>query len=220
MGTPRVRLAIVVYGGLTALAFVWAFARGDLDLYHHPEPMLDLGFPGSTALSAALGCLVGVAVVLLTRVFVRHMNWARRLHTEFRTVLGPLRSTEIGALALTSSVGEELFFRGAMAPAIGLIASSVIFGLVHMGPIRTFWPWTVWALIMGFVFGGMYELTGEILAPVIAHFVINYENLHFIDNFDPERIRRPSVGPRLAPPPERKLDDASDHSGLNETRRS
>lgn len=206
MGTPRVRLAIVVYGGLTALAFVWAFARGNPDLYHHPRPLLDLGFPGSTALAAALGCFAGVLVVLLTRVFVRHMRWARRLHGEFRTVLGPLRAGEIGMLALTSSVGEELFFRGALQPAIGFVAASVLFGLVHIGPIRTFWPWTLWALVMGFVFGGMYALTGEILAPLIAHFVINYENLHFIDNYDPERIERHSIGPRLAPPPERKPD--------------
>jgi hypothetical protein len=73
-----------------------------------------------------------------------------------------------------------------------LVASSVIFGLAHIGPMRRFWVWTVWATVMGLVFGLLYAATGELLAPVVAHVLINYENMHFIESYDPEPPRGPS----------------------------
>ncbi|MEM9192982.1 MAG: CPBP family intramembrane glutamic endopeptidase [Myxococcota bacterium] len=182
----RGRLALLVYGLMGALAFGWGALRGQPNLYHHPEPWLTLDFPYPTLLSLGLGLAVAVAVIYASRVLVRRARWARELHVEFRSVLGPVTSTDIAILAVSSGLSEELLFRGAMQPTLGLVLSSVIFGLVHIGPNRRFLPWTAWALLMGFVFGGVYELTGELLGPVIAHVLINHQNLHFIRRHDPE----------------------------------
>jgi membrane protease YdiL (CAAX protease family) len=152
----------------------------------------------------AKGLVAALVVVILSRWLTLRTRAGAALAEALAGALGPLTPAQVLVLAAASGIGEELFFRGALQPAVGFVVSSLVFGLVHIGPIRTFWPWTLWALVMGFVFGGMYALTGEILAPLIAHFVINYENLHFIDNYDPERVERHSLGPRLAPPPERK----------------
>jgi membrane protease YdiL (CAAX protease family) len=133
------------------------------------------------------GSLVAVATILATRLLVRRTLWARALHAEFRARLGPLRSTEIWVFATTSGVAEELFFRGAMQPALGLFLSSLVFGAVHVGPSRRFWTWTLWAGVMGLVLGALYEGSGTLLAPIVAHVVINYENLHFIRDYDPNR---------------------------------
>lgn len=184
--TPRrIQVALVVYGLLAVAAVVWGWLRGDLDLYHHPAPWLDLPFPASTGLALISGALVALLVVAATRVMVRRVGWARALHVEFRGLLGPLAGWEIAFFALTSGVAEEVFFRGAMQPAVGIVVSSLVFGVVHVGPGRKFLPWTLWAIGMGFVFAGLYQLTGELLAPIVAHVAINYENMHFIAGYDP-----------------------------------
>ena len=45
---------------------------------------------------------------------------------------------------------------------------------------RALVPWTLTACVMGLVFGLLYVITGEVLAPIAAHAVINHENLHFL----------------------------------------
>lgn len=183
MTVRRIRMAVVFYGLLALAAVTWAFFRDRPNLYHHPDAWLTLGFPRSTLLALVLGIAVALGVVAGTRVLVRRTRWARNLHEEFRALLGPLSSTEIAVFAVASGVAEEAFFRGALQPDLGLVITSVLFGAVHFLP--RMWPWTLWALLMGFVFGTLYALTGELLAPVLAHVLINYENLHFINAYDP-----------------------------------
>lgn len=185
MTARRIRLALIVYGVLALAALLWGLVRGNVDLYHHPAPWLGLTFPASTLAALGAGLAVAVAVVAGTRVSVRRARWARQLHVQFRELLGPLTASEIAVFALTSGIAEEMLFRGAMQPSIGIVWSSLIFGAVHIGPMRRFWVWTVWATAMGFVFGALYAATGELLAPVVAHLVINYENMHFIESYDP-----------------------------------
>ena len=47
---------------------------------------------------------------------------------------------------------------------------------------------------MGLVFGALVELTGDLGAPIVAHFTINFLNLHYI-----ARVELPAR-PRLTPP--------------------
>ena len=91
-----------------------------------------------------------------------------------------LSSKEIFLLAASSSVGEELFFRGAMLPALGLWPSSVLFALMHVRPQWRFLPWTIMSFMMGLAMGLMYMKTGNLGAPIVAHFTINLLNLNYI----------------------------------------
>lgn len=196
MTARRIRMAILVYGALALLAVVWGVLREEPNLYFHPRPLCPWPFPGGTALALAFGAATALVVARGTRVLVQRTGWARRLHVEFRELLGHLSPREIAFLAITSGVAEELFFRGAMQPETGLVVTSLVFGAVHIGPSRHFWPWTAWAAVMGFVFGGLYVATGELLAPIVAHVVINYENLHFINSYDPSPPHTDAEGPR------------------------
>jgi membrane protease YdiL (CAAX protease family) len=49
------------------------------------------------------------------------------------------------------------------------VLSSLLFGLAHVGPDRRYLVWTAWAVLAGFVFGAIFELSGGLLAPVLAH---------------------------------------------------
>ena len=92
-------------------------------------------------------------------------------------LLGKPSARECVALGLASGVAEEAFFRGALQPALGWLLASLIFGLVHFAPRRELLPWTGFALGAGMLLGGLFEWTGNLVAPIVAHVVINAVNL-------------------------------------------
>src|SRR5688572_13707678 len=129
----RASLVIGLYGAMALVGLLIAAGRGDPDLYRQ-------GSPGGWQLLAGpiIGVAVGVGVVGLTRVATRHFQWARNLHGSFRDLLGPLTGHEIVILALASSIGEELLFRGALLPWMGLWLQALVFALLHVGPGKRF----------------------------------------------------------------------------------
>lgn len=171
----RASLVIGLYGAMALLAILVAAGRGDPDLYRLGTPSAGLLLVGPV-----LGLIGGLLVVALTRVATRRYAWARALHTSFRDVLGPLTAQEIAVLALASSIGEELLFRGALLPWLGVWAQALVFALLHVGPGKRFLPWTASALILGVALGEMAQATGSLGAPIAAHFAINFWNLKFI----------------------------------------
>lgn len=175
---PRLSRAALIMGVYTLLgvtAVVWSWLRGDGDVYRMPSST-----PSRMALSPLLGLLLGLVVVFLSRWATRRFDWARVLHREFHAIVYELTSREIVLLALFSSVGEELFFRGALVPHIGVVASSVIFALLHFRRDRRFVPWTIMSFVMGLVLGVMYVEVGDLGGPIVAHFTINLLNLAYI----------------------------------------
>ena len=160
-------------GVLFTIAIRWAWLRGDRPLFESPDPIQ----PGWSAL---IGTTAGLLTTLISHLTVSRFTWARRLEDEFARILGPLTMFEVVLLALMSSVAEEAFFRGAMQPALGFVLTSLIFGLLHIGPSKTYLPWTAMALTMGFALGALYLWTGTLIAPILCHFLINTINLRRI----------------------------------------
>jgi membrane protease YdiL (CAAX protease family) len=172
---------IGLYAAMGIVALLIGAGRGDPDLYR-------LGgspAPWQLGIGPALGFAIGLGVVGLTRVATRHFAWARDLHTSFRDLLGPLSGREIVILALASSIGEELLFRGALLPWFGVWAQAAVFAVLHIGPGRRFLPWTASALVLGVVFGWLAQWTGNLGGPIAAHFTINFLNLRFIVAAEP-----------------------------------
>ena len=184
------------YSVLVAVSLGWGVVAGRPHLVYDP-----LQTTWSTvALGAFAGLSLGVGVVLLSRLSVARMAWARELYRWFASVLGPLSHREVLALAVLSSLGEELMFRGAMQPTLGLWATTIIFGLMHLPPRISFWPWTASALVMGLCFGLLTEYSGNLAGAVVAHFVINYLNLGHAVSFAP-----------AAPPPASRPEPAGEN---------
>jgi membrane protease YdiL (CAAX protease family) len=181
-----VRGAVLLYGLLTVGAVTWVLAdRGTADLWRHPAPLVQLPFALGFVGGLVAGVVLGLIVARLTRVAVRRTRWGAGLHTEFQALLGPLPDGDILLLALLSAVAEECFFRGALQPTVGLVAASLVFGAMHVPVNKRFVVWTLEATVMGFVLGGLFVATGQLAAPIAAHFTINYENLHFVRRYRP-----------------------------------
>lgn len=165
-------MATLVYAVGLVISVAWMWFRGD------PWQRWG-GGDVSLLLSSCIGTGIGLVVVLLGRLLVL-FSWARALEAEFADLIGPLRVKQIIWLAIVSSVAEEAFFRGAVQPTLGLMMTSILFGLLHFGPRVVFIPWTMMALGMGFVLGFLADWSGGLLASVSCHFTINAINLWFI----------------------------------------
>jgi uncharacterized protein len=175
---PRLSRAAVImalYGGLGVIAVGWGWYRGDPNIYEYGPRRL----PWLVA-SPFIGLAFGLAMVFLSRLAVHSMEWARVLHREFHAVVHELSSKEIFLLAAASSLGEELFFRGALLPVVGLFWSSALFALLHLRAQWRFLPWTLMSFIMGAAMGLLHMKLGDLGAPIVAHFTINFLNLNYI----------------------------------------
>lgn len=156
---------LVFYLGLGAAGVIWMRWRGD-DL---ATVLLAARMsPGAAALA---GLLAGLAVSLVSHALLERFHWADLLKNEVRELLQPLTRRRALLVAALSGTMEEVFFRGALLPAMGFVLSSLLFGLLHCGPRLL--GWTAFALFAGFLMGGLYVWTGGLLAPVTAHMVVN-----------------------------------------------
>jgi membrane protease YdiL (CAAX protease family) len=170
---------MVLYLGLGAAALVWGGLRDQPNVWRlpaHPEPAVLAGI--------ASGLAAGLAIVFVSRLALYRFEWARALHREFRHLLNPLADFEIVILAAASSVGEEMFFRGALLPSIGLLGSSAIFALLHIGPRARYLPWTASSFVAGLLFGAIFMWTGDLTGPVVAHFLVNFLNLRHVAQYE------------------------------------
>lgn len=178
--TPITKIALIVYVPLALVALAWAWLDGHRLAWSLDAHWLTASYPVRLALSLALGLGLALLVVAATPALIKRTAWARALHAELKEIISPLSPAEITLLALASGLGEELFFRGALQPVLGLLLTSLIFGALHVGPKKVFLAWTFWAFVMGLLFGLIFELTGVLWGPVLAHVGINQRNMTFI----------------------------------------
>ncbi len=192
-------LILALYGALALTAILISAGRADVDIYR----ISGTSTHGRLLVSPFLGVALGLAVVAASRFATRRYRWAQDLHCDFRSLLGPLSGKEILVLAMASAIGEELLFRGALQPWIGLWPQAIIFAALHVGPGARFLPWTASALALGVGFGYMFSFTGDLGGPMAAHFMINFMNLRFIARVenprrDAEETEKEATGDKLA----------------------
>jgi hypothetical protein len=122
---------------------------------------------------------VGAAGLLLAvwEVGRRVFPTARQLEERMAELLGPIDPSEVVGLALLSGFAEELFFRGAVQGSWGWLPATVLFALLHTGPGPVFRLWTLFAAVAGLVLAGLMIWRGNLLAPVLAHGLLNGVNL-------------------------------------------
>jgi uncharacterized protein len=170
---------LALYLALGAAGFVWSTLRGHPDLWRvagREDPQLLVG--------ALAGLLIGLGIVFLSRLALLKYEWARSLHRDFRARLGPLSDAECLVLASASAFGEEVFFRGALLPVLGLFWSNLVFALLHVGPKARYLPWTVSSFGAGLVFGQLFLWSGDLTGAVVAHFTVNFLNLRHISRHE------------------------------------
>ncbi len=170
-----VRLGLLFYGLMAVAAVIWRVG-------FYREPIFFLDGAGSLADIAwgrdiGLGVAAAVVLILGSDWMTRATRWGDDLARAMARALGPLSVPNAVLLAFASGFAEELFFRGALQPRAGLVLASLLFGCVHFVPQRAFLPWTAFAVVAGFLFGGLLLWTGNLIAPIVAHTLVNAINL-------------------------------------------
>ncbi len=174
-GPNFVRTGLLFYGAMAIVAVLWRVGLYRESILFSSQAAANADLLWMRDLGAGLGA--GGVIVVLSHVFTRLTRWGEELARAMAEALGPISIPDAILLACASGLAEEMFFRGALQPRVGLVAASLLFGVVHFVPRREFLPWTGFALVVGFGLGALYDATGNLLAPVVAHTVVNGVNL-------------------------------------------
>jgi hypothetical protein len=96
-----------------------------------------------------------------------------------------VRRASLAELVLGASMAglaEELFFRGVLQPRIGLVAASLVFGILH-GPSRGLLPLAAWAAVAGCFLGLLHDATGNLALPTLVHALYDLVALLYVRYF-------------------------------------
>ncbi|MCY2992878.1 MAG: CPBP family intramembrane metalloprotease [Planctomycetota bacterium] len=186
----RTWVAVVFEGSLAVIAGLigWWLGRSPLvGITWSWEAGPDQAAAALAGAAAALPMLLGLALV------ERYPLGPLQELKDFmdRCVVPLFRQTSVWQLALIASVagvGEELFFRGLLQHAlteqigapygvwIGLVAASTVFGVCH-------WLTHTYAVLAGLIgvyLGALLLLTGNVLAPIVAHGLYDFVALVYL----------------------------------------
>jgi len=185
MGVPGptiVRTATWFYAVVIAIACIYAALFGHFDGL--------LGEQGPPARSLLNGLILGLAIVGISHLSVKLFRNMRQATALMAQMLGPLSVAQAVWLAVLSGFGEELLFRGALWPHLGLVGGAVLFGVIHTVPVRTLAFYPVFAFLAGLVLGLLRENSGSLWPPVLCHFTVNALNLAWLGAIERRRLER------------------------------
>jgi membrane protease YdiL (CAAX protease family) len=150
--------------GLGALGILWASLSDGAELQYRF---------GAGVVLAALGLTCIFTAFNFGLFFSGHrFRVATAVYDFLEGAIFPLvRQATLFELLLGAAMAgfsEELLFRGLLQPQIGLVASSLLFGLLH-GPSRSLWPLAAWAAVAGYILGLLHVTSENLLLPTLVH---------------------------------------------------
>jgi membrane protease YdiL (CAAX protease family) len=169
-----VRLGLAFYAALLGLTLLVSLPLGRSLLFASDTAA---GHGIAWGRDVGAGLAAAALVIAASALLTGHTRLGERLADALAQLLGPLRVRDCLVLAAASSIAEEALFRGLLQPLVGWVAASLLFGFAHFAPRRELLPWTGFALAAGFGLGALYEATGNLVAPVLAHAGVNAVNL-------------------------------------------
>lgn len=178
-----IKFVVYVYSILILLGIIicrFKFGNWDLGLINISMPVI--------AINIFSGLAVSIPIILFSNLSLNRLMWAREMENLFSQALSPLSTWKIFVIAAMSGIGEEVFFRGALQPILGLIITSLLFGIVHFPFKKSLIPWTIFAICMGFILGFLFIWSGNLISPIVAHATINFCNILTLNHR--ERLKR------------------------------
>ena len=127
-------------------------------------------------LQIALGIAIGIVTAKAAWQIV-DLPFLLNTKKFFSGLIQPLKldNTQIIFISICAGIGEELFFRGAIQPMLGVWFTAILFVLLHgyLNPFNI--PLTVYGIYMVVVIGVLGLMTEHfgILTAIIAHTIID-----------------------------------------------
>jgi membrane protease YdiL (CAAX protease family) len=173
-------LEIVVTLLLGGLGY-WGIRRNSFPLNLTPSPqVIALGLAGSLWLA------LWTRLVQYGYAVVKGKVYSEQLTASLAREYANARPIQILLGGLTAACGEEIFFRGFVQQAFGLVAASLLFMLAHFGKkeIRTV---SLWSIFQGLYLGMFFAWSKNLLVPMIAHGLFDMGGLIYFRGFMAQR---------------------------------
>ncbi len=208
-----IRLATIFYACMLAVAVVQSWLTGRPSDWIVLTSTAPLDVPALLPFSqkawatgfrflvdTVAGFLVGLGIVWVTQSIYPKLKWGKQLSQEFAHVFQKLSWGQAFYLALLSGIAEEALFRATFQPLVsrwttpllGVFLVGLLFGLVHSGPKKHYLIWTLFAILFGWLAGGLYAWRGGLCLPAVIHITVNTFNLKWIAD-KAETLSRPSL---------------------------
>ncbi|XP_027332190.1 uncharacterized protein LOC113847348 isoform X5 [Abrus precatorius] len=125
-------------------------------------------------LIAGLVILISPCRYLLLKTWT---DFAESSEAANEQVLSSLQPLDYIVVAFLPGISEELLFRGAILPLLGMNWNSVgvaalIFGILHLGNGRKY-SFAIWATFVGLVYGYAAILSSSVVVPMASHALNN-----------------------------------------------
>jgi membrane protease YdiL (CAAX protease family) len=130
-----------------------------------------------------IGLASGAIIALIARLIVSS-PLLKNINVQYANMFGRFRLgwSEIIFISMCAGVGEEILFRGALQPLIGIIITSFVFVGIH-GYISPYnWRLSIYGLYMtaAICLIGYFAETEGLISAIIAHTVIDVYLLHYM----------------------------------------
>lgn len=166
-------ITIFVEAFLLLLATVWSQLI-NLPLAAHLVPNARFILLGSVV---GIGmAALGYALFKLFKSVGMFSQMQDLIYNYLMPLVSNLRWPDLLLLAAVSGFCEEVFFRGVLQPQFGLVLTSVVFGFFH-DPSFKHVSYSVVAFLYGLLLGWLYDYTGSLWIPIMAHIVHNFISL-------------------------------------------
>ena len=180
MQYPRskiLKLAILIEGGALLIALLLAEYL-DIELFPLTrQPLRDLLIGTAAVAPPFLMFLFSFSKTAEKMPFIGSLK--QLVLREIKTLFSGCTFVDLVIISLLAGFAEEFLFRGVIQAKLGIIAASIIFGLIHaVSP-----AYVIAATIMGLYIGAAYQMSGSLLVPVQIHFVYDLAALIYIRYF-------------------------------------
>ena len=171
--------------GLLVAALVTWYGLGYLPRLGGPDWRVAFSLTGSARHELAVGTAVGLAiwlsvllVLLLLAGLVSLLGGEEALPQEPPALvlwIGALPIAARAAIALSAGFVEEIFFRAFLQPRVGILVSTALFALAHLGYGQPFM--LVGVTLLSLLYADLMRRRGSVWAPVAAHAVFDLVQL-------------------------------------------
>ncbi len=164
------RLALATLIGMPIIAILVDRFSESVDL------RMALTGNGLWAQQVLWGSLAGLCIAVVAHLLIAS-PLLREVNTSYARMLGrfQLSFSEVLLISLSAGVGEEILFRGAIQPFLGVAVTSVLFVAVHGYLNPKDWRLSVYGVFMtiGIAWLGYLAETQGLLSAIIGHTIID-----------------------------------------------
>jgi uncharacterized protein len=162
-------LGTLLFFGITGILIIEYFHQQDfMKVLHSGENLIVQILAGSVF--GGVSALIGMFII--TRDFFKdeHKYYYNKINSLILTHPG------IILISISAGIGEEIFFRAALQPLLGLWITSILFVALHGYINPKNWKITLYGIAMVFIIAGFGYLFIELglISAIIAHGLYDY----------------------------------------------